>query len=169
MTELVERSVASPAATFFSMSQRIGRLRYLVYCLCGMLACSAAMLLIYLFCIILPPALGGVIYTVSYVLITRIAMPMIIFIMTIRRLHDLNTSGWWSLLVIIPFITVILLLLPGSPGENRFGPPPRANPPSVRTASWLLPLMLFIAFFALYRSPQHTLPNGDSSQLSPYR
>ncbi len=44
-----------------------------------------------------------------------------------RRLHDTDRSGWWQLLGFIPIIGWIVLLVwfaqPGTPGNNRFGPP----------------------------------------------
>lgn len=46
----------------------------------------------------------------------------------IRRLHDLDRSGWWLLLLFIPIIGAIWLIVwyctPGTPGSNRFGPNP---------------------------------------------
>jgi uncharacterized membrane protein YhaH (DUF805 family) len=67
-----------------------------------------------------------------------------------RRLHDCNRSGWWMLLLYLPYLgwiagrgnrtaellalggvfvgfiaLVILLALPGDAAENRFGPNPR--------------------------------------------
>ena len=46
---------------------------------------------------------------------------------SVRRLHDLDKSGWWLLLGFIPLIGALVLLywfcLPGTPGDNRFGPP----------------------------------------------
>ncbi len=46
----------------------------------------------------------------------------------IRRLHDTDRSGWWWLIGIIPIIGWIILIFflasPGTPGENRYGPPP---------------------------------------------
>jgi uncharacterized membrane protein YhaH (DUF805 family) len=45
-----------------------------------------------------------------------------------RRLHDINRSGWWQLLHIIPLIGTIVLIVwwcqRGQPGANRFGPNP---------------------------------------------
>ncbi|UNU73543.1 DnaJ domain-containing protein [Moraxella nasovis] len=40
----------------------------------------------------------------------------------IKRLHDCNHSGWWSL---IPLLPIVLLFLPPSKGANRFGVDPR--------------------------------------------
>ena len=44
----------------------------------------------------------------------------------VRRLHDLDKSGWWLLLGLIPIVGLILIYWfaqPGTPGSNRFGPP----------------------------------------------
>jgi uncharacterized membrane protein YhaH (DUF805 family) len=47
---------------------------------------------------------------------------------TIRRLHDIDKSGWHVLLIYVPVIGIVLLLIwycrEGTPGENRFGPDP---------------------------------------------
>lgn len=44
-----------------------------------------------------------------------------------RRLHDIDRTGWWLLLVLVPLIGTLVLLWflvqPGTPGRNRFGPP----------------------------------------------
>src|SRR5690606_37102973 len=43
----------------------------------------------------------------------------------VRRLHDLDKSGWWYLLSFVPLANVVLGLIllfgPGTPGANRFG------------------------------------------------
>ena len=48
---------------------------------------------------------------------------------SVRRLHDLDKSGWFLLLVLIPLVGAIILLVwacqEGTRGPNRFGPPPR--------------------------------------------
>ncbi len=35
----------------------------------------------------------------------------------IRRLHDINKSGWWCLL---PFVNIYFWCLPATEGENKF-------------------------------------------------
>jgi len=49
----------------------------------------------------------------------------------IRRLHDLDRTGWWILLGFIPLIGWIILLIwyvtKGTDGPNRFGPDPLAT------------------------------------------
>ena len=46
----------------------------------------------------------------------------------VRRLHDLDRSGWWLLIMLIPLLGTLLLLiyfcLRGTVGPNRFGPDP---------------------------------------------
>ncbi len=45
---------------------------------------------------------------------------------SVRRLHDIDRSGWWVLIAFIPIIGLIVLIYwyvqPGTDGENRFGP-----------------------------------------------
>lgn len=50
--------------------------------------------------------------------------------LSVRRWHDLNRSGWWLLVNVIPIIGwiytfVMLGFMPGDQGSNDFGPPPK--------------------------------------------
>ena len=49
------------------------------------------------------------------------------FSLYIRRLHDINKSGWWLLIMLIPFIGLITIsffwLLKGNEKTNRYGEP----------------------------------------------
>ncbi len=48
----------------------------------------------------------------------------------VRRMHDIDRTGWWLLIAFIPLIGVIVLLifalLPGTAGDNKYGPDPKA-------------------------------------------
>ena len=48
----------------------------------------------------------------------------------VRRLHDIDRSGWWLLIGLIPLVGAILLIVwfckAGTGGPNRFGPDPLA-------------------------------------------
>jgi uncharacterized membrane protein YhaH (DUF805 family) len=72
----------------------------------------------------------------SYAIIAIFALALVVYAIvsfipsiavTVRRLHDTDKSGWWLLIVFVPYIGAIVLLifmiLPSSPGINRFGPP----------------------------------------------
>jgi uncharacterized membrane protein YhaH (DUF805 family) len=51
---------------------------------------------------------------------------------TVRRLHDTDHSGWWSLIGFVPFVGTVVMLIflctESEPGENRFGPCPKRIP-----------------------------------------
>lgn len=52
---------------------------------------------------------------------------------TIRRLHDFNRSGNWALLLFIPYIDflfiLVLLVIDGTTGPNKYGPDPKGRTP----------------------------------------
>ncbi|CAA9405239.1 MAG: hypothetical protein AVDCRST_MAG01-01-1278 [uncultured Rubrobacteraceae bacterium] len=60
-----------------------------------------------------------------YVLATLVP----ILALSVRRLHDIDRSGWWVLTYLLPLIGPLVLLvfavLDGTPGDNRYGPNPK--------------------------------------------
>lgn len=48
---------------------------------------------------------------------------------TVRRLHDIDKSGWWILISFVPIVGGIVLLvmtvLDGTHGSNQYGPDPK--------------------------------------------
>ena len=88
-----------------------------------------------LFCILV--GIGSVVidaalFPRSYMRPVNAIAELVLFLPTlalsIRRLHDLDRSGWWFLLIFIPLIGGIWLLvwfcMRGTVGPNRFGPDP---------------------------------------------
>ena len=53
----------------------------------------------------------------------------------VRRLHDIDRSGWWYLLNFVPILGFIVLLIwyvrPGTDGPNRYGLNPLATAPDL--------------------------------------
>lgn len=49
--------------------------------------------------------------------------------LSVLRCHDADRSGWWSLLMAVPYadliVGLLMLLLPGTDGENDYGEQPR--------------------------------------------
>ncbi len=49
----------------------------------------------------------------------------------IRRLHDTGRSGWWYLIVLVPYVGGIVLIvfmcLDSQPGGNKWGPNPKTG------------------------------------------
>ncbi|MGE5624396.1 MAG: DUF805 domain-containing protein [Bacillota bacterium] len=117
-----------PVATqirFFDLQSRIGRLRYLAY--------GIGMSLI----IIVPAIVGSMLLTLSpilgIVILCLIYIAAIVYgiALGVRRLHDLDKSGWWLLLSLVPLVNlglaIYMLFFSGTIGENRFGPQPPPN------------------------------------------
>ena len=49
---------------------------------------------------------------------------------SVRRLHDINMSGWLYLLIFVPFGSIaifVFTVIPGTRGANRYGPDPFEN------------------------------------------
>ncbi len=109
----------------WSLKGRIGRLRYVAYSFGLYLALLVpAGLLLYL----ASGAPGGMRWMNA---VSLFAMAAVGIVTSIRRLNDLGHSGWWSLLILLPFINILfwlwLALAPGKADENRFGPAPGPN------------------------------------------
>ena len=105
---------------FYSLSGRFGRAAYITYNLAlwvtfMVLASALAGIAIQG---MLPPSLFIVLYLPAMFL-------GIVF--GIRRLHDMNWSGWAMLLIFVPLANLILyialLFVKGTDGPNDFGPP----------------------------------------------
>lgn len=73
--------------------------------------------------LILVRAVGGAGVAIYYLL--ALANAVVSIPLGVRRLHDIDRSGWWLLIGFIPVVGWIVLLvfavLPGTPGPNRFG------------------------------------------------
>lgn len=122
-----------------SIKGRIGRLRYLgysmgytmlIYVIFGALA--AAMVGMGF-----PQAMWGVL-GIAYLLIILLSI-----MLTIQRAHDFNTTGWITLLALVPLLNLMFLFIPGTDGENRFG---KKTPPNRGGMIWwiLIPLSIMI-------------------------
>ena len=71
---------------------------------------------------LLGETIGGFIFLIFYlaILVPSIAIG-------VRRLHDLDKSGWFYLLALVPLVSLILLVwfcMKGTDGPNRFGTDP---------------------------------------------
>lgn len=59
--------------------------------------------------------------------IVHLALILPSLAVAVRRLHDVGRSGWWFLIVFVPFFGILLLLFwwvqPSDPRPNAYGPP----------------------------------------------
>jgi len=73
--------------------------------------------------------LGAIIYGLFGIAMLAIIIPSIG--LTIRRLHDVDKSGWFILVSLIPLVgglyLLYLLITEGTVGQNQYGPDPKAG------------------------------------------
>ncbi|MNP49644.1 hypothetical protein D3C76_1438450 [compost metagenome] len=78
-----------------------------------------------------------------------LAFVVISVLFTIQRLHDIGWSGWLWLLNLVPFVgsffPLVIMVMPGNIGANRYGPPPPPNSTAVKVlcALWIVFIGLF--------------------------
>ncbi len=112
--ETAVRTVFSKYATF---SGRAGRAEYWYFQLFYFLVMIATLMLQHI-------VLNNHMFLFD-VLAFGLVIPAIA--VAVRRLHDLDKSGWLYLLAFIPFVSLLLLYWfcsKGTDGTNRFGPQP---------------------------------------------
>jgi len=76
-------------------------------------------------------------------------------IILIQRSHDMNLSGWWSIAAMIPLVGLVWLFKGGTPGANRWGPPPPPNGLGVRIVGWMLPIVIVVGIVAAIALPAY--------------
>lgn len=74
-------------------------------------------------------AIGLILHWLFTVLLVVYAIAVIVptIAVSIRRLHDVDKSGWWLLISLIPLGQLVLLffyIMSGSPHQNRYGDAP---------------------------------------------
>lgn len=128
----------------FSTHWRLGRIRYIGYTF------GFSVLAIILFFIssklalALPVAIAGYFLGFSAMVIYG-GLLLITIMLTIKRSHDFDTSGWLSLLVLIPFGLLIFWFIPGTDSVNRFG---RDLPPNTFMEKLLAAIAVITLFIA---------------------
>lgn len=70
--------------------------------------------------------LGYFLISLPTILIVGLAIPCVA--LAVRRFHDVGKSGWWTLILLTPFLNLygIVLTFRRSDGPNKFGPAPDA-------------------------------------------
>jgi uncharacterized membrane protein YhaH (DUF805 family) len=62
----------------------------------------------------------------AMVVVFFVAIPLLIWQLSVaaRRFHDIGFSGWYSPLILVPLVQIVLLFLPGQKGPNKYGEEP---------------------------------------------
>jgi len=134
----------------FSVEGRIGRLRFLAW---TMVLSLVTLPIVGVFALL---ALGlvagdsttGLIIGGIFAFFLFIAFLIVSILFSVQRLHDIGWSGWLWLLNLVPFVgsffPLVIMVVPGNTGANRYGPPPPPNSTAVKVLC-----SLWIVFFAL--------------------
>jgi uncharacterized membrane protein YhaH (DUF805 family) len=127
----------------FSLHGRIGRLRYLAYSMLSSLVLVVPAILVGATLVAAGEAvLGGTLIGAGY-----LAAAVFTVVLSVRRCHDLDWSGWLAVLIMVPLLNLALYMLPGSAGANRFGLQPPPNTSLLKVLGVLL-LLAGIGFLA---------------------
>ncbi len=144
-------SDASQPVKVWAWRGRIGRLRYLAYTMVG-----------YLLMVLVAGILGAVAGAMGNVSAGPIlgglaVIPYLVLVIfqTIQRSHDMNWSGWMTILAFIPFVGLIWIFKAGTAGGNRFGGPPPPNTLGVKVAASLFPAIIVIGIAAAVALPAY--------------
>ncbi len=140
----------------FSVSGRIGRLRYLAYSLIALIFYVPAIIALSLGGLNMETGdmtmLGGIGFGISAVLAV-----VWMFVIFKRRFNDINLTGWLSLLVLVPLIggivTIVLMFTPGTKTANKYGPIPEQNSIGVKVAAGALILLMVGSIVAAVMLP----------------
>lgn len=119
---------------YFSPNTRIGRLRYMAHSFVLGLASYAVLGGGAALAVMVSPLFWSL-FAVGY-------LGLIVFsvILMIQRLHDLDKSGWFLLLMFVPLanlgLMIYMIFFRGTAGSNNFG----LQPPPNKTVHWVLGL-----------------------------
>lgn len=131
----------------FSVDGRIGRMRYLAWSMVLMFACIPAMG-ISLLLMQASQTLGTILIIASC-----IALAFVMIVISAKRLHDLGWSAWLMLLNLVPVVntifSILILVMPGHPQANLYGPPPPPNSTPVKVLAWIWIGLIILAFLFL--------------------
>lgn len=140
----------------FSISGRIGRVRYIAYNF-GLIFALMLFIMIATFTASFGMSgeagmsIAGIIMMV--VMVAGYGFVLVVsFMLTIQRAHDFNASGWLSLITLVPLASLIFLFIPGTDGENNYGlktPPNGAATAVVIILVLLVPIAGIVAAIAI--------------------
>lgn len=177
MTTTIEQTTlptSQERPRLFSLRGRIGRARYVVFSIGAIVLLFFVMLLAGL-ALQLAGQFGRLLYIAFAILLFYVVLPVYFTILTVKRAHDFNFSGWIALLLLVPIVNPLLFwLMPGTRNENAYGPVPQEEPLSIKLAAIILPAFL-IAFYLMtgeiriYQQENTDPASQPTTTLKPYQ
>ena len=129
---------------------RLNRLSYIGW---NVLLCLGIAVVLFIILIFLPNTLNFIqnnaenLATQILLYIFNLIFLIPVMIISAKRLHDFNVSGWFALLELVPIVNIIfpiaLMFIPGSKGNNKFGEPRESK-------TWEVVLAFIFAAIALF-------------------
>jgi uncharacterized membrane protein YhaH (DUF805 family)/Tfp pilus assembly major pilin PilA len=134
----------------FSPQGRIGRVRYIGY--------SIGLSIVVLLVAGMAAGVAGMASAGAAVLVGvlgYVALIAVQFLLSIQRSHDMNVTGWLSLITLIPLGVLVFWLVPGTRGENDYGLPPPPNTAGAIVLACLLPFVFIGGIVAAIAIPAY--------------
>jgi type IV pilus assembly protein PilA len=123
----------------FSPSGRLGRVRYIGYTFGLSFLILLLMGIAVAIAAAVDPNVAFIVAAIGYVVLIVVQ-----FLLTIQRAHDMNTTGWLSLIVFIPLAALVFWFVPGTRGENAYGKQPPPNTTGTVVLACILPVFMFV-------------------------
>ncbi|MFJ4197683.1 DUF805 domain-containing protein [Pseudomonas sp. NPDC089534] len=137
----------------FSVEGRIGRLRFLAWTMVLSLV-TLPVIGVFAFIglgLVSTDSTTGLIIGGIVAFFLFLAFSLVTILFSVQRLHDIGWSGWLWLLNLVPFVgsvfPLVMMVMPGNAGANRYGPPPPPNTTAVKVlcSLWIVFVGLIFA------------------------
>ncbi|MEO8311091.1 MAG: DUF805 domain-containing protein [Caldimonas sp.] len=151
VADVADESAGFQPVRLWPPDGRMGRLRLLAY--------GAGMYILFL---VVSSALGivaGMTQSAQAAfaigIVTFVLYLVGVTVLMIQRSHDLDLSGWWSIVAFIPLVGLFWLFKGGTPGVNRWGAPPPPNGWGVRILGLIVPVVMVVGIVAAIALPAY--------------
>lgn len=142
-------AIVHDTSPVYSPKGRFGRLSYLAWAL--MLGVANGIVQSLLLSFFPDPAERESAAAIALLLFFGLPFFLLGVIFNVRRLHDLNLSGWWLSIGLVPLVNLLfflaLMFWPGSAGSNNHGAP-RQTRSWEKLIGWMTPLLILVALTA---------------------
>ena len=152
----------APSALGLGFTGRLARLPYIT----AMALVVVGINLLFVFAVPhpSPPRLYTMLFGCVLLVIFALRLSML-------RAHDFNGSGWWALLLLVPYVgpavALALMALPGMEGENDHGGRPRSGNPLVALMTAMLMTVMLVATYRWVATlVEEVIPTGRAASAA---
>lgn len=137
----------------FALNGRLGRIRYLAYMSVSWIV--SAVIIGITSAALIPSSVGARGASTLSLLMFVLYLPLMVFgfVLAKRRFNDVDRSGWWSVLLMVPFlnffVSLYLMFAGGTEGDNDYGPPTVPNTTWLTILGVITPVLFIIAMIGI--------------------